>query len=113
MNQTMDAIYILSPLPHIVECLLADFERGRYKRGFLVWIGVPSPDLNRRLQVARQHIAGLKARRLGRIYNSWLTEVVRQVSNHCSSISSPKNHALLHLETHGLFRYSTTQHVTI
>ncbi|KAM7188213.1 Sec1 family protein [Rhypophila sp. PSN 637] len=61
MNQTMDAIYILSPLPHIVECLLADFERRRYRKAFLVWIGVPSPDLNRRLQPARQQIAGFES----------------------------------------------------
>jgi len=65
MNPTMDAIYILAPLPHVVECLLADFERRRYRKAFLVWIGVPSPDLNRRLQVARQQIAGLYSNRAG------------------------------------------------
>ena len=37
MNKDMDAVYILSPLPHIVDCLMADFERRRYRRSFLIW----------------------------------------------------------------------------
>ena len=37
MNQEMDAIYLLSPLPHIVDCLMADFERRRYRRSFVIW----------------------------------------------------------------------------
>ncbi len=37
MNKQMDAVYILSPLPHIVDCLMADFERRRYKRAFVIW----------------------------------------------------------------------------
>lgn len=37
MNKEMDAIYILSPLPHIVDCLTADFERRWYKRAFVIW----------------------------------------------------------------------------
>ena len=37
MNKEMDAIYILSPLPHIVDCLLADFERRRYRKAYLIW----------------------------------------------------------------------------
>ena len=37
MNKDMDAVYILSPLPHIVDCLMADFERRRYGRSFLIW----------------------------------------------------------------------------
>lgn len=32
-----DAIYILSPLPHIVECLKADLGRKRYRRAHLIW----------------------------------------------------------------------------
>lgn len=32
-----DAIYLLSPLPHIVEQLKADLSRRRYRRGFLIW----------------------------------------------------------------------------
>ena len=37
MNRDMDAVYILSSLPHIVDCLMADFERRRYRRSFLIW----------------------------------------------------------------------------
>ena len=37
MNKDMDAVYILSPLPHIVDCLMADFERRCYGRSFLIW----------------------------------------------------------------------------
>ena len=33
-----DAIYLLSPLPHIVECLKADLSRKRYRRAHLIWI---------------------------------------------------------------------------
>lgn len=37
MNKEMDAVYILSPLPHIVDCLMADFERRWYRRAFVIW----------------------------------------------------------------------------
>ena len=37
MNQEMDAVYLLSPLPHIVDCLMADLERRRYRRSFVIW----------------------------------------------------------------------------
>ena len=75
----MDAVYILSPLPHIVDCLMADFERRRYRRCFLIWTssvifpqGIPNvgalsngmlvlpPDLTARLDkssMAREQIA--------------------------------------------------------
>ncbi|EDN03095.1 conserved hypothetical protein [Histoplasma mississippiense (nom. inval.)] len=36
MNKDLDAVYILSPLPHIVDCVMADFERRRYKKSFLI-----------------------------------------------------------------------------
>lgn len=61
MNPTMDAIYILSPQPHIVDCLLADFDRRRYKKSFLVWIDLLDPQLRRRIDSspqAQQHRAG-------------------------------------------------------
>ena len=32
-----DAIYLLSPIPHIVEALKADLNRKRYRRAFLIW----------------------------------------------------------------------------
>ncbi|KAK5988166.1 Protein transport protein sec1 [Cladobotryum mycophilum] len=48
-NPEMDAIYFLSPEPHIVDCLLADFERRRYRRGFLVWTNLLEGSLRRRI----------------------------------------------------------------
>ncbi|KAK4227843.1 protein transport protein sec1 [Podospora fimiseda] len=56
-NPEMDAIYFLSPKPHIVDCLLADFERRRYRSGFLVWTGFLPEYLQRKLEVARRQIA--------------------------------------------------------
>lgn len=62
MNPTMDAIYILSPRPHIVECLIADLERRRYRRSFLVWTAVLDPQLRRRIEEPprRQQIVGFE-----------------------------------------------------
>ncbi|KAK3936380.1 Sec1 family protein [Diplogelasinospora grovesii] len=58
-NPTMDAIYLLSPQPHIVDCLLADFDRRRYRKAFLVWTGALGPELKNRL--SPQHpIAGFE-----------------------------------------------------
>ncbi|KAL2153262.1 hypothetical protein VTH82DRAFT_4417 [Thermothelomyces myriococcoides] len=58
MNPDMDAVYILSPQPHIVECLLADFACRRYRRGFIIWTGpVPDP-LQRKLDTARRQMGG-------------------------------------------------------
>ncbi|PVH80328.1 Sec1 family protein [Cadophora sp. DSE1049] len=54
MNPDMDAIYVLSPQPHIVDCLLADFERRRYRKSFLVWTALLDPQMRRRLDVSRQ-----------------------------------------------------------
>jgi syntaxin-binding protein 1 len=48
-NPEMDAVYILSPEPHIVDCLLADFERRRYCRAYLVWTSLMDPSLRRRI----------------------------------------------------------------
>lgn len=45
----MDAIYLLSPEPHIVDCLLADFDQRRYRRAFLVWTGLLDPALRRKI----------------------------------------------------------------
>ena len=59
MNPTMDAIYILSPQPHILDCLMADFERQRYRRAFLLWTGAVPSDFHRRLHPVRQQIAGI------------------------------------------------------
>lgn len=59
MNPDMDAIYLLSPLPHIVDCLMADFERHRYKQSFLVWISPLDPQMHRRINTSRQAKAQL------------------------------------------------------
>ncbi|KYK59068.1 hypothetical protein DCS_00195 [Drechmeria coniospora] len=48
-NPDMDAIYLLTPQPHIVDCLLADFDRRRYRRAYLLWTSLLNPNLRRRL----------------------------------------------------------------
>jgi syntaxin-binding protein 1 len=62
MNPDMDAIYLLSPQPHIVDCLMADFERRRYRKAFLVWTALLHPQLRRRLDIpqAKQQTAGFE-----------------------------------------------------
>lgn len=37
MNSEMDVVYLLSPEPHIIDCLMADFERRRYRKSHLIW----------------------------------------------------------------------------
>ena len=37
MNPEMDVVYLLSPQPHIIDCLMADFERRRYRKSHLIW----------------------------------------------------------------------------
>lgn len=54
MNPGMDAIYLLSPEPHVVDCLLADFERRRYRKSFLVWVALLDPTMRRRIDSSRQ-----------------------------------------------------------
>ena len=53
MNPETDALYILSPLPHIVDCLMADFERRRYRRAYLVWTSLLDARLRKRLDSTR------------------------------------------------------------
>jgi syntaxin-binding protein 1 len=63
MNPDMDAIYILSPESHIVDCLLADFDRRRYRRSFLVWTALLDPQLRRRIDSspsAQQQLGGFE-----------------------------------------------------
>ncbi|KUJ07049.1 Sec1-like protein [Mollisia scopiformis] len=54
LNPDMDAIYLLSPQPHIVDCLMADFERRRYRKTFLIWTALLDPQMRRRIDVSRQ-----------------------------------------------------------
>jgi syntaxin-binding protein 1 len=54
----MDAIYFISPQPHVVECLIADFEQRRYRKAHLVWFGdLPRP-LEDKIQPYRPQILG-------------------------------------------------------
>ena len=53
MNQEMDAVYLLSPQPHIVDCLMADFERRRYRRSFIIWTSLLPSDQRARLDQSR------------------------------------------------------------
>lgn len=52
-NPDMDAVYILSPQPYIVECLVADFEMSRYRSAYLIWTALLDPGLRRRLEESR------------------------------------------------------------
>jgi hypothetical protein len=63
MNPDMDAIYLLSPQPHIVDCLIADFERRRYRKSYLVWIALLHPQMRRRIDSSRhaqEQLAGFE-----------------------------------------------------
>jgi syntaxin-binding protein 1 len=42
----MDAIYILTPKPHIVDCIMAEFEQRRYRGFFLIWTTRRQPRLS-------------------------------------------------------------------
>ncbi len=44
MNQEMDVVYLLSPLSHIVDCLMADLERRRYRKSYVIWTSGMSLD---------------------------------------------------------------------
>ncbi|KAF2396743.1 Sec1-like protein [Trichodelitschia bisporula] len=63
MNPDMDAIYILTPQPHIVDCIMADFERRRYRRAHVLWTSILPPPLRERIDrsnTARSQIAALR-----------------------------------------------------
>ena len=45
MNKEMDAVYLLSPEPHIVDCLLADLERRRYRKSYIIWTSCEDPQI--------------------------------------------------------------------
>ncbi|KAF7558759.1 hypothetical protein G7046_g5396 [Stylonectria norvegica] len=48
-NPEMDAVYVLTPDNHAVECLLADLEMHRYRSYHMVWTGLLDPSLRRRI----------------------------------------------------------------
>ncbi|KFY05469.1 hypothetical protein V492_08521 [Pseudogymnoascus sp. VKM F-4246] len=62
-NPDMDAIYFLSPESHIVDCLMADFSRRRYKKSYLMWTALLDPTIRRRIDnsaEAQQQLAGFE-----------------------------------------------------
>ncbi|GAB7361643.1 hypothetical protein MBLNU230_g1694t1 [Neophaeotheca triangularis] len=62
-NKDMDAVYLLSPQPHIVDCLMADFEKRKYRKAHLVWTALLHPALRERIDTngtARSQIALFK-----------------------------------------------------
>ena len=36
-SKGLDAIYLLSPESYVVDCLISDIERQKYRRTFLIW----------------------------------------------------------------------------
>ncbi|GAB7356659.1 hypothetical protein MBLNU459_g7376t2 [Dothideomycetes sp. NU459] len=59
VNRDVDAIYLLTPQPHIVDCVMADFERRRYRKTNLLWTSLLHPALRDRIDkstVAREQI---------------------------------------------------------
>lgn len=63
LNREMNAIYLLSPQPHIVDCLLADFDRRRYRQCFIIWTSLLESEQRARLDrssQARDNIALMK-----------------------------------------------------
>src|SRR5271154_5490306 len=54
-NSSTDAVYLLSPLPHIVECLKADLRKRRYRRTFLIWTSPLSRSLDEDLKSQAPH----------------------------------------------------------
>ncbi|KAF2721575.1 Sec1-like protein [Polychaeton citri CBS 116435] len=62
-NRDVEAVYILTPQPHIVDCVMADFEKRKYKRAHLIWTALLHPALRDRIDrshVAREQIALFK-----------------------------------------------------
>ncbi|KAI9893092.1 MAG: vacuolar sorting protein VPS33/slp1 [Vezdaea aestivalis] len=52
-DATLDALYFISPEPHIVDCLMADFESSRYKASHILWTALLSQQQSRRLGNSR------------------------------------------------------------
>jgi syntaxin-binding protein 1 len=59
-KQDMDAIYILSPLPYVVDCIMADFERRRYRSCILLWTSILPQHLRQRLDRSQQAMSCIK-----------------------------------------------------
>ncbi|KAF2873396.1 syntaxin-binding protein-like protein 2 [Massariosphaeria phaeospora] len=66
-QRDMDAVYFLTPKPHIVDCLMADFERRRYRATFLIWTTLPPHPLRERIDrspMAQEQIRTFKVMHL-------------------------------------------------
>ncbi|KAH6614166.1 Sec1-like protein [Boeremia exigua] len=62
-QRDMDAIYILTPKPHIVDCVMAELDVRRYRGLFLVWTTLLPPPLKERIdrsQMARDQIRAFR-----------------------------------------------------
>ncbi|KAF7187492.1 Protein transport protein sec1 [Pseudocercospora fuligena] len=62
-NRDVDAIYLLTPQPHIVDCVMADFDKRKYRKAHLVWTSLLHPTLRDRIDkssIAREQIALFK-----------------------------------------------------
>ncbi|KAL9529198.1 Protein transport protein [Sphaerulina musiva] len=52
-NRDADAIYLISPQAYIVDCIMADFEKRKYRRSHLVWTSLLPPALRERIDKSR------------------------------------------------------------
>ncbi|KAF2032747.1 Sec1-like protein [Setomelanomma holmii] len=62
-QRDMDAIYIITPRAHIVDCMMAEFEQRRYRGFFLIWTTLLPPPLKERIdrsQMAREQIRSFR-----------------------------------------------------
>ncbi|KAF1846730.1 Sec1-like protein [Cucurbitaria berberidis CBS 394.84] len=62
-QRDMDAIYILTPKAHIVDCIMAEFDQRRYRGFFLIWTTLLPPQLKERIdrsQMAREQIRSFR-----------------------------------------------------
>ncbi|SPN98614.1 related to syntaxin-binding protein sec1-like protein [Cephalotrichum gorgonifer] len=50
LSPDIEAVYFLTPEPHIVDSVLADLDRGSYRSGYLLWTSLLDPPLRRRLE---------------------------------------------------------------
>jgi len=81
MNPEMDAIYILSPEPHIVECLLLDLQKRRYRSPKVFFTGVVNSSQSRKLTEA-----GLSMTTLADfIVTAFLTSSLQDIAQYSST----------------------------
>ncbi|KZF23244.1 Sec1 family protein [Xylona heveae TC161] len=52
VNHDIDAVYLLSSQPHIVDCLLADLDRRRYRKAHVVWTSLLDYQSRERIQTS-------------------------------------------------------------